>query len=156
MIDPDNVPHVEPDEMLARYIVAGETVRSLRKYVREDETVKPQLFIPYHYVELSVNRHRDCNEDEIWRFGFSVAEQRAMTFHGRSDISASDCTFDPLSVLAKPIRNNLPDATDNPNHADIVGYPSEKADQKSLALKLAAKASKRKTPEPEDYGTDSQ
>ena len=39
MIDPQNVPDVDDDEMLARYIVAGQSSKSLRKYVRENNTV---------------------------------------------------------------------------------------------------------------------
>ncbi len=66
-----------------------------------------------------------------------VASQRNKTLHGRSDIKAIACQIDSLSVVAKPI---LPD---NPNHADIEGYPPKKEDQKSLAEKLAAAASKR-------------
>ena len=56
MIDPDNVPDVDEDETLARYIVAGQAAKSLRKYVRENNTIKPQLFLPYKYVELSVGK----------------------------------------------------------------------------------------------------
>jgi hypothetical protein len=61
-------------------------------------------------------------------------------FYGRSDIPAIACKVDSLKVVAKPI---LPD---NPNHADIEGYPAKKEDQKSLAQKLAASASKRVDP----------
>lgn len=100
MINPDDVPDVEDDEMLARFIVAGQSTSSLRKYVRENNTVKPQLFLPYSHVELSVNRHRDCNDGETWSFGQAIAEYRQMAFHGRSDITVLSCTFDKLSVVA--------------------------------------------------------
>lgn len=39
--------------------------------------------------------------------------------------------------------NNVPE---NPNHAEIQGYPAKKDDQKSVAQKLAAAASKRIAP----------
>ena len=35
MINPDDVPDVEDDEMLARFIVAGQSTKSLRKYVKD-------------------------------------------------------------------------------------------------------------------------
>ena len=143
MIDPKDVPSVDDDEMLARYILAGEKTKSLRKLVRPDETIKPQLFMPYPHRDLSVNRHRDCSEDEIWSFGKAVAAYRDRTFHGRSDISVADCALDSLEVLAKPIPPP-PDVPANPNHADIVGFAEKKEDQLSLAAKLAERASERK------------
>jgi hypothetical protein len=146
MINSDDVPDVEDDEMLARFIVAGQSTRSLRKYVRENNTVKPQLFLPYKRVELSVNRHRDCDEGEIWDFGQAIAAYREMAFYGRSDIAVVSCTFDKLSVVAKPIRNHPQGVPDNPNHADIVDFPAAKEDQLSLAEKLAAKATDRQAP----------
>ena len=69
-----------------------------------------------------------------------------MTFHGRSDIAVVSCTFDSLSVVAKQIRNHPKGVPDNPNHADIVGFPDSKEDQLSLAEKLAANATDRKVP----------
>ncbi len=63
MIDPDNVPDVEQDEMLARFVLEKKLI------YYEDKSAKPRLFYPYKYVELSVNRHRDCIESEVWEFG---------------------------------------------------------------------------------------
>ncbi|RLS42485.1 MAG: hypothetical protein DWH78_00695 [Planctomycetota bacterium] len=51
MIDLTPVPPVEGEELLTRFIVNGNEVRA-------DGTVRPQLFLPYKRVELSVNRHR--------------------------------------------------------------------------------------------------
>lgn len=146
MIDPDNVPEVADGEVLARYILAGQTTKSLRKYVREDDSVKPELFLPYQHVELSVNRHRDCDEAEVWGFGRAVANFRQMKLHGRCDLSVADCRLDTLSVVKRPIKDDSRGVPDNPNHADIVGFPPKKEDQKSLAQKLAAKATKRMLP----------
>ena len=137
MIDPDNVPEVHGDEMLARFILNKKHFRP------SDNAVKPVLFLAYKHVGLSVNRHRDYDESEIWQFGRNVAEFRNKSFHGRSDIPVSACTFDVLAVKAKPIRNHPDGLPDNPNHADIVGFPSAKEDQLSFAAKLAAAASDR-------------
>jgi hypothetical protein len=125
MIDPLNIPPVADNELLARFIVNSNERRS-------DGSVTPKLFLPYSRVDLSVNRHRDATEEETWSIGRKVAAQRGKTLYGRADIRATACRISPLDVLPRPI---LPE---NPNHADIVGFPLAKEDQLSLAEKLAA------------------
>jgi len=127
MLDPDQIPPIDADEQLARFVVSRSEFR------RNDNTPKPQLFLPYRYVELSVTRRREASEDEIWEVGRAVATQRDKKLYGRSDICASNCRVGPLVVVPKPISGN-------PNHSDIEGFPSDKADQMSLASKLAAEA----------------
>jgi hypothetical protein len=133
MINANAVPPVDDDELLARFIVTYNEFRA-------DDSVTPTLFMPYKRVVLSVNRHRDATLEETWEVGRRVASDRAKTLYGRSDIRTIACKVDSLTVVAKPI---LPD---NPNHADIEGFPPKKEDQKSLAQKLAASASKRIAP----------
>ncbi|MEX1224277.1 MAG: hypothetical protein WEA31_06980 [Pirellulales bacterium] len=133
MIDVDNIPPVGDDELLARFIVNSNEFR-------QDDTVKPKLFMPYSRVELSVNRHRDCTETEIWGVGYKVAETRQRTLYGRADIMASSSRIAPLDVVPDPL---LPA---NPNHAEITRFPPAKEDQQALAVKLAAAASKRLSP----------
>ncbi|MGI8980923.1 MAG: hypothetical protein ACR2FY_16980 [Pirellulaceae bacterium] len=125
MIDPLNIPSIADEELLARFIVNSNERRS-------DGNVTPKLFLPYSRVDLSVNRHRNATEDETWSIGRKVAAQRGKALYGRADIRASSCRISPLDVLPMPI---LPE---NPNHAEIVGYPPAKEDQLSLAEKLAA------------------
>jgi len=48
--------------------------------------------------------------------------------------------------VAKPIKDHPSGVPDNPNHADIVGFPDKKEDQISLAQKLADKAGERIEP----------
>jgi hypothetical protein len=139
MIDPENVPPVTDAELLARYVTTSRHFRS------SDNTVKQDLFMPHPYIELSVTRHLDATEPEIWEVGVDVAAQIDRKLYGRTDIQACDCNIDSLKVTAKPI---LPK---NPNHADIEGWPSAKQDQKVIALKLAASASKLiPPPQPEN------
>src|SRR5688572_15067264 len=133
MIDPNHVPPVDDDESLARFILNSNEFRS-------DDSVKPALFMPYKQVTLSVNRHREATAEETWRIGRDVAVQRQKTLYGRSDINAIACKVDSLSVIAKPL---LPE---NPNRAEVVGYPPSKEDQKSLAQMLVAEASRRIAP----------
>lgn len=133
MIDPDHIPPVDDEELLARYIVRKSEYRS-------DGLVKPGLFMPWSRSEISVNRHLECKESEIWQVGRHVAAVRQCELQGRCDIAASACRIPPLKVVPQPL-------SDNPNHAGIIDFPTEKKeDQKSLAMKLAAAASKRIVP----------
>lgn len=127
MINPSNVPPVEETEILSRYVLQS-------KHFRNDKTPKPELFMPHPHQDLSVTRHRDATEAELWQVGHNVAQQIGKTFYGRFDVKTEDCQIEPLKVEAKPIKNN-------PNHADIIGWPSSKPDQKELALKIAASKS---------------
>ena len=116
-----------PEELLARYIVFS-------KWLRQDKTVKPGAFSPpENPLELSTTRHLTLSEDRIWDIGRKVAARRSRNLHGRADIKVSHATLRSLSVVADP-------TPDNPNHANIIGWPDNKDAQKSLALKLAKNA----------------
>ena len=133
MIDPQDAPPVDDDESLARFILHSNHFRN------GDGTVTHKLFMPYKLVALSVNRHLDCTEQELWKIAIDVAKSRQCTLYGRTDIQASACRIDSLDVVPAVLPGN-------PNHADVIGYPPKKEDQQSLAIKLAARASKRITP----------
>ena len=60
---------VTADEWLARYILRHE-------HVRADGTLKPDPFMPYKWVELSVTRHLGLEETEIWQAGQTRPEPR--------------------------------------------------------------------------------
>ena len=134
MLDPETIPPVWATELLARYAMQ-------RGHFRSDLTVKHHLFLPHPYQELSVTRHLEATEAEIWQAGVNVATQQERTLYGRSDILASHCLGESLRVTAQPF-------SDNPNHADIEGWPTAKEDQKAIALKLAACATKLIPPPP--------
>jgi hypothetical protein len=125
MIDPNNIPDVADNELLARFIVNSNEKRG-------DGNVTHRLFMPYKHVELSANRHREATQDETWQVGFDVARQRNRTLYGLANIRASKCRIDKLDVVPNPILPN------NPNHANINGYPPAKEDQMALATELAA------------------
>lgn len=139
MLDPNNIPDVEDDELLARYATQSGHFRSGDKFVRQN------LFLPHPRQELSVTRHRQATEGEIWSAGNHVATALNRTLYGRADIRASECKIATLRVIAKPIKDN-PKVPDNPNHADITGWPTAKEDQKAIAQKLAAAATKLMSP----------
>ena len=66
MMDPDHIPVVADNELLARFIVHSNEKRP-------DGQVTPKLFMPYKWVELSINRHREATLAETWQAGFGVA-----------------------------------------------------------------------------------
>lgn len=124
MFDPNGIPPVADDELLARFIVNSNEKRP-------DGTVHAKLFSPWKLVELSVNRHRDATMKETWEIASQVAKERGKTLYGLANIRARACRISPLNVKEKPLPGN-------PNHADIVGFPNAKEEQMSLAVKLAA------------------
>jgi len=133
MLDDESIPEVHDEELLARFIV------NKNEYRKSDNKINLKLFMPYRHVALSVNRHRESNEQEIWGIGSQVAKARNKTLYGRADILAASCRIESLDVNSKPLPGN-------PNHADIIGYPVKREDQMSLAQKLAAAAGNRIAP----------
>jgi hypothetical protein len=138
MIDPHHILPVADEELLGRFITQTRQFRS------SDQSVKPDLFVPFRLTELSVMRHRDATAEELWQVGRDVAALRQQALYGRSDVRALDCAIGPLSVVPDPILP--PDEPYNPNHANITGFPAAKEDQKALAIKIAHRASKRIAP----------
>jgi len=123
---------VADEEMLARFILR-------REHVRADGTVKPDPFMPFKWVELSVTRHLGLDEQEIWDAGRGVAEETKTMLYGRADLEATSFIRQRLRVLPRPLPQN-------PNHADVVDWPADKAAQKEIALLVAREAIFRSTP----------
>ena len=99
--------------------------------------MKAEAILPFKWVELSVSRHRDLTESELWELGQEVARKRSETERrevplvGRADFLARTARQQNLDV--KP---------DEPprNHANIIGWPIEKSAQMSLAQQIAAQS----------------
>ena len=127
MIDPNNVPPVEPGEQLTRYVLQSSHIR------RSDATVKADAFVPHPYQDLSVDRHRSATMEDLWQSGARVAAKCGKTLHGRADFPTTACLQNKLTVKADPEGGN-------PNHAIIIGWPADKPLQKIIALELAASA----------------
>jgi hypothetical protein len=128
MSDGENVPPTS-DEWLARFI-------HYQKYIRQDHTVRADAFIPHPYPDLSVTRHLQLSEAELWRIGRDVAQQINRTLQGRVDAQVFVFQRQQLQVVADPI------FPQNPNHANVSGWPAEKPAQKIIAQQIAAAASK--------------
>ena len=128
MIDPANVPEVAAGELLARFIFFSNHFRP------GDKTVKPNAFLPPANLLCSVTRHFEATENELWSVGEGVASKRDVTLYGRGDIRAGTCIRQRLVVSKDPI-------PENPNHANVCGWPADKPAQKIIAQELAAAAS---------------
>lgn len=118
---------VADEECLARFILFSKWMRN------SDQTVKPDAFIPYPYPDLSVTRHINLSEEALWKMGQDVADARSSELYGRADIYASTARRQHLRINPAPVPNN-------PNHANIDGWPADKPAQKIIAQQLAADA----------------
>jgi len=127
MLDPANIPPVSRDELLARFVISSNHIRG------SNNTVKPDAFIPHPRLELSLTRHLAATEDELWKEGERVATIRSKTLYGRADVLAEAFEAEDLTVEAKPI-------LENPNHADAINWPADKAQQKMKATEIASKS----------------
>ena len=120
---------VEASEMLAHYL--------FRKELRqEDNTVKPEAVMPFPHEGLSVTRHRCLTDDEVWESGKVVANKQSRTLIGRADFKNSDL---PKGLNAEPSEPPR-------NHADIIGWPSERSGQMAQAMKLAGVCEGKRLP----------
>ena len=110
------------EELLARYVFFSKRVRS-------DGTVRPDAFIPHPYPDLSVTRHDDLTEEEIWARGRAAANQRPL--YGRADTAAIVYRNEELTVQSDPLPGNR-------QHMNVQGWPVEKSLQRMIATKIAA------------------
>lgn len=117
---------VTPDEQLARYILQS-------SHIRQDHTLRADPFIPHPYPDLSVTRHLNLTEPEIWFVGEEVALQTGKTLKGRGDTKAQIYLEQKLRILADPVPGNS-------NHANVTNWPPDKPSQKMLALEIAAQS----------------
>src|SRR3989338_9477722 len=116
---------VAQNELLARYITTSKWFR------KQDQTVKQDAFIPPDEpLELSVTRHLNLNENEIWTIGKKIAGSISRTLHGRADVETAHVMAQQLNVVSHPV-------LDNPNHANIVGWSLDKDVRKMRALEIA-------------------
>jgi len=125
MTDTHPLNAVSDEECLARFIL-------FYKWVRNDQTVRPDAFIPHPYPNLSVIRHTGLSTDELWQVGQCIADSRSLTLYGRADIQALEVKKRSLCIQ--------PTSTPK-NHANIIGWPVNKPAQKMIAQELAAVAS---------------
>ncbi len=120
-----NLPAViEDDELLARFVM-------VREWIRADGTVRPDAFIPPKDLNLSTTRHGTLQPSSLWEIGQSVARQFVRDLIGRADVIARNVKIVGLHPEPAPL-------PENPNHAHVAGWPTDKPSQKILAQQLAA------------------
>jgi len=125
MTDIPALPPVSEDEWMARFILFRHWIR------KSDLRVRPDAFIPHPYPDLSVTRHMDLSEAELWQIGQAIADKRPATLYGRADLRAK-------SVIKKSLR--IVPTSEPKNHANITGWPADKPSQKIIAQEIAAEA----------------
>ncbi len=124
MSNKTELPPIADDELLARFVLFS-------NWIRHDQTVRPDAFIPHPYPNLSVTRHREISEFDLWQIGKDVASKRRLNLYGRADIQA-------ITVKTQSLR--IEPTAEPKNHANINGWPADKPKQKIIAQEIAAAA----------------
>lgn len=118
---------IEASEQIARYIFSS------KQYSINNGRVKYGAYLPAPNGEVSVYRISGLSEEEIWKIGREyVAKPRGKTLYARGDTTAAVITRTRLDIVAE--------TTPHPLHANIINWPSEKGEQKMLALEIANEA----------------
>jgi hypothetical protein len=120
---------VEGHETVSRFILQD-------SWIRENGTVRGNAFHPHpKRLDLSVTRTDTLADEEIWAVGRQVANSIPKTLHGRVDVRVSIFDGKKLRTIAVPVEGN-------PNHADVVDWPTEVCAYKMLAKELSELAPK--------------
>jgi hypothetical protein len=94
---------------------------------------KPSAFTPTQNLKTSAFWIDELPDKVIWQIGDDVAGAgRKLPALARGDFKSSDVAEVGLGIE--------PDTTPHPRHVDICGWPSEKDEQKEIALELCARA----------------
>ncbi len=118
---------MQVSEQITRYIL------SKSHYSKVNRTVKYAAYLPAPNGETSVYRTSELAEADIWDIGQEyVAQPREKTLYAKGYTTASVIINTGLSVV--------PETTPHPLHANILSWPSEKHEQKMLALEIANQA----------------
>ncbi len=117
---------VASSEILARFILQA-------KHLRQDQTVRPDAFIPHPYPDLSLTRHGEMTEAALWKIGEEISDAISKRLHGRADVRTRVFERERLVVRLAPTR-------ENPNHVNVQGWPPGKPAQKIIAQVISAAA----------------
>lgn len=120
------------NEKITRYLFS-------KKSFREDNSLRPNEFMPPKNFRLSVYRTSSLVETEIWRIGKEVVSpKRELPLIGRGDLSAEKILALSLSIS--------PATAPHPLHANVEGWKADTVKDRLLALKLSAAATGYRTP----------
>ncbi len=123
---------VADNESLARFVFHSRDVRA-------DSTLRPDVFIPFPHPDLSVTRHFGLESLELWEKGEAIGRERLLKLIGRGDVVTEEFRMRQLTVSGAPVSGNA-------HHANVTGWPSDKAAQKHLAQEISAVAQYIKAP----------
>jgi len=136
MSDSEEVSHVPQHEVLLRFLFSG------CGHLRSDGTPRPEAFLPNKDLQLSVTRASSLAAGEEWQIGITSRDKMNENREGkgldpvvltaRSSVLCSTFVDQDLSVIEKPLDYNV-------HHADVEGWPIEKAAQKVKAMQVASK-----------------
>lgn len=125
-----SLPPTSANEWLARFV-------TVKGWIRADNTVRQDAFIPPRDLNLSVTRHLKLTQDQLWEIGQDVvdaiSEKHHASLFGRADLTVAAVAKAALRTESAPIPTN-------PQHTHITGWPQDKPTQKSVAQQLAAEA----------------
>lgn len=131
--DPSLPNEVAPSERISRFVLSKHQFKS------SAGKIKHNAFMPPTSGGLSVYRTQELNEDDIWSIGTDyVAAPQGKTVYARGDLLAGQILGAKLGIESVP--------RPHPRHADIVGWPQEKDEQKMCAVELANAATLRLPP----------
>lgn len=111
------------EEPLARFLFSSGWFSS------QNRLVKPGVFLPPPDLKLSVFRIAEMPPDDVRQLGATVANERNL--YGHAAFAASEVRTAGLSID--------PDDTP-PRHANLVGWATDKAEQKLAAMELARRS----------------
>jgi len=118
---------VADSEQIARYILSKRHISVTKGIVR------PAAYMPAPNGEASVYRISDITEKDVWDIGREyVAGPSGRTLRARGDTSAVTISKTGLEIV--------PETTPHHLHANIVNWPTEKDEQKMLAVEIANEA----------------
>ncbi|HEV7280230.1 MAG TPA: hypothetical protein VGN57_08460 [Pirellulaceae bacterium] len=123
MLDPLSIPPVDDDEVVCRFAFS-------RSEVSENRVHWSAFKIRERDKGFSVMRQREADEADLIREGQKVGDLRNKSLIGWADLLAAN-------ILALDLELHPRLEHDNPNHADVLGYPDKKESRDKLAMKLA-------------------
>jgi len=123
----NNTPRpLEENEQLARFLFSESEYNSTKP--------KARAFLPSpHNNQTSVFRIHELSEVEIWEIGNVIGRDRDSSLKGRTDLTVA-------SVISVGSLKVTPEISKHILHANIEGWPSDKAERLSYALTLATHA----------------
>lgn len=114
---------------------AGERIsrfaRHSSQYSVVAKRVRHSAFMPPRSFRLSVFRTSDMENQEIWALADDVVSSNP-PIKARADVASDHVLGVGLQIESEP--------GPHPRHADIIGWPEEKAEQMDAAKELAIQA----------------